>query len=504
MKKILYAFLGILIAFNIYYCVYPLLKGEVNFTTEVARDFLLLKEIDAKKIILIGPRSNASGLFHGPLWSYLNYPVYRIFKGDPVLVGWFWVLLALLSIGTGFMGTKKLFGTLPALVFAVFYSFNLITHINGMFHSDATIYLMPIYIFSAISYVKNKKPKDLLLHLFSASMIMQLNIGVGIPLLILSGVFCFFIIARYRLWRQSGLFLLVPFFLFNFILFEMRHDFFMSKSAFEFWKFQQTWRPLSGDFFLKNRLETTANLRIIINPTNSTVLNIIFGLVLIASIFQIKKSKKYRHVYLLVCYFYFGYMFLSFFNKGVILSHFVYFLVPLTAFWFASFMHGRLLFLFLPVLGYAIVLNVQSAVEFQHSFNSSFVEKRQESWRGLNSVADAVIARAKDEPFGYFVFSPDAFAYGPRYAMLYNFQKAKVPSFEYAKKPKTFIIASPAPPNDPEVNYIWWRKNPVKITSDPVFTRKFPNGFTVEEYTLSEKEQKIPHDTTIELGIHFR
>lgn len=504
MKSIIYAFLGILIAVNIYYCSYPLFHGEINFTTEVARDFLLFREIDSKKIMLIGPRSNANGLFHGPLWSYLNYPVYRLASGNPIVVGWFWILLAILSLGTGFVGTKKLFGTFAAFAFVFIYSSNLITHINGMFHSDATIFFMPLFILSAVLYTKYKKTKYITLHLFSGAMIMQLNIGVGIPLLMLSGVFCLYMIIRYRLWRQVGLFLLVPLLLSNFILFDLRHNFFLSKSAYEFWKFQQTWKPLPIDFLLRNRLETIIDLRVVVDAPSSWLLYFIFGLMLITSILQIKRSKKFRSIYFLIFYFYFGYMLLSFFNKGVILSHFIYFLVPLTAFWFASFLRGNLRFLFFPVLLIAVILNIRSAAKFQYFLDTSFIEKRQESWRGLNLVANAVLGRVKKEPFGYFVFSPDAFAYGPRYAMIYNFQKTNVHAYEYTKKSITYIIAAPPPENDPYMTYAWWRKNPVKITSDPVFTQKFPNGFTIEEYRLSEEEQLVSHDKTIELGIHFR
>src|SRR3990167_3534873 len=91
MKSLTYLFFLLFIMLNIYFSAYPVLHGEVNFLSDVARDFLLLREIDAKKIILIGPRSNASGLFHGPLWSYLNYPVYKIVQGNPVAQAWFWL-----------------------------------------------------------------------------------------------------------------------------------------------------------------------------------------------------------------------------------------------------------------------------------------------------------------------------------------------------------------------------------------------------------------------------
>lgn len=88
--------------------------------------------------------------------------------------------------------------------------------------------------------------------------------------------------------------------------------------------------------------------------------------------------------------------------------------------------------------------------------------------------------------------------------MIYNFKNAKVQASEYTKLSTTYVIAAPAPKNDPYMNYVWWVKNPVGIKSEPVWKQEFLNGYTVLEYKLTGAEQKIPHDKTIELGIHFR
>jgi len=488
---------------NIYFCSYSVLHGEIHFFNDVARDFLLLREIDAKKIMLIGPRSNASGLFHGPLWSYINYPVYRLGGGNPVVNGWFWILLSAGSLGIGFFYTKKLFGTVPGLAFVLLCSYSLIPQVNGMFHSSATILLTPLLIFSIIQYVKSCKFKYLAFHIFIVSMIFQLNIGVGMPLFILSGLLCLYLVIRRKSWKHLSVFLLIPVLLSNFIIFDLRHDFFMTKSAIVYSEFQRTWKPLSTGFFLKNRIETTVDLHII-QTQNPLVVNFIFFSVILFSIFQIRKSRKDRTIYLLILYYYFGYMLLTFANKGVILMHFVYFLIPLTVLWFVSFLRGSSQFLFFPILVIAIFMNSRETVNYLNYLNTSFMEKRPESWRSTNLAAEAVIKRNGSKPFGYFVFSPDAFAYGPRYAMIYHFKKAHLDAREYTKMATTYVIASPPPDNDPYMTYVWWVKNPVKITTEPVWTEKFGGGYTALEYKLSEKEQLIPHDKTIELGIHFR
>ncbi len=503
MKSLTYLFFFLFIILNIYFSVYPVLHGEVNFLSDVARDFLLLREIDEKKIILIGPRSNSNGLFHGPLWSYANYPFYRLGQGNPVVAGWYWIILAISALGTGFYIAKKLFGTLAGLIFILLYSTNFITHINGMFHSDSPIFLTPLLFFSMVLYVERKKIRYLALHVFLVSMIIQLNVGVGIPVLILSVILSLYLILKRRSWKHLSAFLLLPLFLINFIVFDFRHSFLLTKSAYAFWQLQKTWNPLPISFWLMNRLNETVNLRVVLSQ-NFYLHVSIFLLTAILTFIDIKKPTKYKTIYRLILYYYLGYMLLTLTNKGIILSHFVYFLAPLSTLWFASFVRGRYKIFMVVILFIIAVFNFQQSYNFVKRLQAEFIGKRQESWKALSLVADTITKRQGKNPFGYFVFSPDAFAYGPRYAMLYNFEKAKAASFEYVKKDVTYIVAAPPPQSNPYMNYVWWRKNPVKITSEPVFTEKFPGGFTIEEYRLSAEEQLIPHDKTIELGIHFR
>ena len=216
MKKILIPVLFVLTVLNIFFAAYPLFKGDVHFFNDVARDFHLLRELHEKKIILIGPRSNASGLFHGPLWTYVNFPVFIFSNGNPVAVAWNWILLEIIALIIGYLGVKKLFGALPGWVFAYLYSYSFINHINGMFHSDTPVYLTPLLYLSAVFYAKDKKFQVLLLHLTVAIMIMQLNVGVGIPVLILSVSMSLFLILKNRNWKHLAVFSVIPLFLLNF------------------------------------------------------------------------------------------------------------------------------------------------------------------------------------------------------------------------------------------------------------------------------------------------
>ena len=89
MKIVLYVILLLIVLYNLNLSSILVRNGEVNFFNDIARDFLLLQELDQKKIVLIGPRSSTNGLFHGPLWTYINYPAYVLGNGNPVVVACF-------------------------------------------------------------------------------------------------------------------------------------------------------------------------------------------------------------------------------------------------------------------------------------------------------------------------------------------------------------------------------------------------------------------------------
>ena len=42
------------ILINLYFCVWYVAQGDLNFYTDLARDFLLFQEIDQKKLVLMG------------------------------------------------------------------------------------------------------------------------------------------------------------------------------------------------------------------------------------------------------------------------------------------------------------------------------------------------------------------------------------------------------------------------------------------------------------------
>lgn len=502
MKILLYVILLLLTLNNVYFSSSLVRHGEINFFNDVARDFLLLQELDEKKIVLIGPRSSTIGLFHGPIWNYINYPAYVVGKGSPIVVGWFWIFLEGIFLLTSFYIARNLFGTFPALIYILLTSTRMASHIGGLFHSEATFFFIPFLFFTIYKYIKSKKGLYLAFHMLALSILIQLNIGIGFQFLILSTLIIFWFIFKNQLWKHLLNFFLLPLFLSNFIIFDLRHDFRMAKAilstggALHFFISLQSW--------VENRFNNIISLQLIEDSTgNNLITFIFFGFILIFTILQIKNKSKYRQTYSLFLFYFFGYMVTSFFNKGILLFHYTYLLVPLTSLWLVSFLANRYKLLFLPIISIVFYFNLNNTNgEINHRLSA--MGNYPNSWKGLTTVAQQIIKQQQGKEFGYFVFAPDAFAYQPRYAMSYNFKAAYSKAFEYTKKPTTYIIAAPPPPNDPYMTYVFWRKNQVNISSQPIETKKFPNGFTIEKFYLSKSEQQIAHDKNIELGIHFR
>ena len=418
MFKFKYLFFVILIGINLLLSSWYVLNNDIDFGSDIARDFLLFREIDEKGPILIGPKSSVEGLFHGPLWLYLNYPAYLIGKGNPVAVGWFWIILTALSLVTFFYISKKLFGELSAFLFVLMVSLYMFFHAHVFFNPIGALFLIPVNFYIFIKYIQTLKLRFLILCVFILGLIIQFEMALGIPFAILS---FFYILANsYKNKKLSHLLsffiILIP--LSTFILFDLRHDFLMFKALLRYIS------PESGDSIkyslinlIKDRfyLMTTQIEFIRFNPNFR---NLIAGLIFTVFLALQFKNNKYRKIYSAFLYFYIGFFILTFINRGPILYFYLFPLFPFVFLIFTSFADSKYKKVFLAVFFIIYAINFTSVIsDIKHSGDKT--GKIETSWKFLKGLSDKTFS-GKENELGYFIYTPDIIGYGPKYAFLYN------------------------------------------------------------------------------------
>jgi len=191
MSLLLKIFFVFVLLFSFIFASWYVVHADIHFSADIARDFHLLRELDEKKIVLIGPRSS-TGLFHGPLWLYLNYPAFVIGQGNPIAVGWGWVVLSGIFVASNYFIAKDLFGKSTAYLFTLMSAVYIAYHTRGMFNPHGAMFLIPIFFYLFVKYIRTGKLKFLVLHLITGALILQFQMALGIPFLMLSSFYILF------------------------------------------------------------------------------------------------------------------------------------------------------------------------------------------------------------------------------------------------------------------------------------------------------------------------
>ncbi|HVZ67757.1 MAG TPA: hypothetical protein VG917_05880 [Patescibacteria group bacterium] len=474
--------------------------GDITFSADIARDFHLLREVNEKKIVLIGPRSS-TGLFHGPLWTYVDWPAYIIGHGNPIVVGWYWVLLSGLFVVSCYFIGKELFGRLSGLFFAMFTAVYMGYHTMGLFNPHGAMFFIPAFFYFFIKYMRTRKWKFLVFVLVTEAIILQFQLALGIPFIILSTLWIVVSIIKKGNKKHLLFFLLIPLMFTNFVLFDVRHDFLLAKKVASFVSPQDQGQIYNYTSLVKNRIDMAFNGTEILRHDAYGYLNVILFLSVLFLIYLQIRAGKNKDIYIYFLYFYFGFFITSFIDKGPILYFYIFPLFPLVFLIISSFLNSKYeKYLIIP-LCMILLVNISNGIrDMKDSVN--IIGKDTHSWKFLKEATDKIYAR-NDKDIGYFVYSPDSFAYEGRYAMIYAAETHHNGSY-FTKKPITYLLIAPTPVNKYITGDAWWTKNQIKISSKPVLTINFPNGYKIEKYKLTNEETKIPYNTDSDPGLKFR
>ncbi|MDO8657999.1 MAG: glycosyltransferase family 39 protein [Candidatus Levybacteria bacterium] len=205
------------------------------FLMDQGRDMMAVKSIvfDLHPT-LIGPYTSLRGVFQGPLWYYLLSIPTIIFNGNP----WGTILL-MLSISIGalvvtYLWTKRLFGEKTAIItsFLLAVSPEAVAAATYSWNPHPMWLLVVLYAFSFYELIGLKNNR---FHLIVWPVIaLMFHFQTALAVLILAASFIFLLAFNRKIFFQKlffyGLAISFIFFIPQ-ILFELRHDFLMTKSV---------------------------------------------------------------------------------------------------------------------------------------------------------------------------------------------------------------------------------------------------------------------------------
>jgi hypothetical protein len=494
-------FLLVLIVINILLSAYWLILGDIHYDVDVSRDFLVMNDIVKNlHFTLLGPRSGAiPGVFHGPLWFYVNLPAFLIGGGNPLFVGWFWFVLSIIFLGVVFRVAKRLFDQEAAILSVLLFSVNSIINpsigLKNFYNPYGAVFLFPLFFLFFYQYVLKLKVRYLIGSLFILGLIIQFQMAFGVPILLSATGFLIYFLYKSKKLKHlfSYLILLVP--LSSFILFDIKHDGLQFKALMQFItstdRVSESLISIFDDRIKSIILGSFDQL-----SPGKNILTYLVAFFFTAGFITALKKKVYPKL----IYFLFGYFFLSFwvislFYSGGIGNYFWPFL-PLMVIIFSSFYKVVNKSIFIPVFVILYLVNLYTGVQAILEFKTDINKRGPHSWAFNLQVAEKIYQDAKQSlpggkgDFGYFNFSPDRFAYQQRYAMIYA-QKgfSRVVSFSSTKKPLTYLLEVDPPQDRPELNGTSWRISDVKIDRLPDQSFRF-DFINVEKYFLTETEIK--------------
>lgn len=234
MKKIILAVLIL----GVLYRLFISNDGNFIFNIDNARDMIDVREmVVLGNVRLIGSTTSIDGVFFGPLWYYMSAVPFALSGGNPL--GAIIMEIILWAVGGYFLLVlvEKYYGKLALFCCSLiwFASNFILLGSQYAFNPNPVLFLTPVFIFSLLKYIETEKWWYSFFSWFLAGAFFHFVVPVGIfmPAVILLALF---FIKRNLLKKASFWVGLIAFGL-TFLpqlLFELRHNFFMTKNLLEY------------------------------------------------------------------------------------------------------------------------------------------------------------------------------------------------------------------------------------------------------------------------------
>lgn len=488
-----YYLIFVLISLNVLLSAYWLLHGDIRYDVDISRDFLLIEEMATiKPFTLIGSHTSTGGVFHGPLWYYLNLPAFFISKGNPLFIGWFWWGLSILTLIIFYYITKELFNKSTAALATLLYSANSIINptygLKMFFPPYGAVLLSPVFFYLFIKYIFDKKPKYLALALLTLGLIIQFEMAFGIPILGLTMLFLIYFMYKNRLIKHITFFPIILLPLSTFIIFDLRHNFLQTFSAVRYLQSQYQKADIDLVVVFWEKIKGIFSDTFFLLTQDNRTLSWIYSILFVVLIFKAKMNKFSKKIYLLFIYFYFGYWLIHLSLKPLWSSYY-WPLLPLIIMLYVGLINYLPKKIFLLIYFPLLVWNMYIGVSYIKDFKIDVTERGKNSWAFNRYVADSIYKDA-DEDFGYFIFTPEKWVYQQWYALKFM-QREYLDKISHAftKQNLTYLIVVDFPKDRPDTDSMGWRITDLKITSKPQEIKNI-DIVQIQKYFLTEEEIK--------------
>lgn len=482
------------------------IHNTLHFHTDIARDFLLMEDmVVIRKPSLIGPRSGGiPGVFHGPLWLYMNLPVFFLSGGNPVATAWFWVALTALSIGMVYLITKKLANSRSAFAATAIYAFAIAGSAANFINPFGAVLLSPLFFYLFIRYRTTGRTLFLLSALFTLGLIVQFQMAWGVPVLVLAFPLIIQTILKYRKPLHLASFAILGIPLSTFLVFDLRHQFLQTNSVINYLK-GTNGDKLTMTFWqlFQSRMEGMfGGMSLYFSQGNSVISALLSCLFIVLCVLYLRDRKTDKKPVLYFLYFYIGYWLLTLLFRGTMWNYYVWPFLPFfvivlsmmidTVFKKRSPLVSSLLFLIL----------ISLTVRTLYPQTKSYFAQNSGLWHFYKTQADDIYKSAPSE-FGWYVYSADQYGYSPKYAMHYVQKRyGSKQGYEFQKKQTTYLVIFPS--DNKYTNEAWWKKDQIKINFEPKNTYSYNGGSYVERYDLTPKDIEVVSDPNLIQDLLFR
>lgn len=231
-------FILLFLAFCAFFLRTYLFPSHLFFGPEQGKDFLVIRDIVlSHKWTLIGPKTDLSGVFHGPIYYYLATFPFAFSGGNPLWVMYFMSMIQALTVYPVYLLGKELSGKsrtgiIASILFT--FSFGLVVYSRWLSGQPLTLPLTALFYFTLMQFLKGKR-WYLLLTAISFGLAGQAEF-INFLLLGITGAVIVLYQHKQFLAKNARSAVLVSFFVMclfsvgNFALFDLRHDFLITHS----------------------------------------------------------------------------------------------------------------------------------------------------------------------------------------------------------------------------------------------------------------------------------